>query len=297
MSHRSLFDTIYKSRYTSTDKRIKFEFISAFMETAVAVDVNNVYEWVLSHNGTFGWDEHKEWIPKRTPFPEMWLEWECLHEDGSFNTHSKMGILTTEIPSETSLLKMQGKLPHDKEEEIDFRLQVNVFSVLPPNYPCLVGMAEWNPDDGDFKLYDYEHPVVGEEGEKMKISEMMIAFNVLVPTLMFFNCKNVQVVKKEVSIKQDKAMARKNIIDPEFHFIEIHNKAVKNVYEGGVAKRRTLTHASMVRGHFKTYTEENKLFGQKTGTWFWSSHVRGDFGTPTINDYRVHGPKHKGECQ
>lgn len=33
-----------------------------------------------------------------------------------------------------------------------------------------------------------------------------------------------------------------------------------------------------VRGHFKTYTNENKLMGQHVGTFFWSHHARGDRG-------------------
>lgn len=44
----------------------------------------------------------------------------------------------------------------------------------------------------------------------------------------------------------------------------------------------------MVRGHFKTFTEDNKLFGRLTGTYWWQWQVRGDKSLGTINhEYHV----------
>ena len=44
--------------------------------------------------------------------------------------------------------------------------------------------------------------------------------------------------------------------------------------QGGAESNGLQRALTLCRGHFKTYTEENPLFGQHTGTWFWSSHIR-----------------------
>lgn len=43
----------------------------------------------------------------------------------------------------------------------------------------------------------------------------------------------------------------------------------------------------LVRGHFKTYTEEAPLFGKVAGTYWWGHHVRGVGDTPTERRYDV----------
>lgn len=45
------------------------------------------------------------------------------------------------------------------------------------------------------------------------------------------------------------------------------------------------------RGHFKTYTEENPLFGQHTGTYWWPMHVRGSEDAGEVEkSYSVNPP-------
>jgi hypothetical protein len=45
------------------------------------------------------------------------------------------------------------------------------------------------------------------------------------------------------------------------------------------------------RGHFKTYTEENPLFGEHTGTYWWPMHVRGNEDAGEVEkSYRVNEP-------
>ena len=52
----------------------------------------------------------------------------------------------------------------------------------------------------------------------------------------------------------------------------------------------------MVRGHFKTYTEEAPLFGQATGTYWWSNHTRGDIAAGERRHlYVVRSGKHENE--
>jgi hypothetical protein len=42
------------------------------------------------------------------------------------------------------------------------------------------------------------------------------------------------------------------------------------------------------RGHFKTFTEEARLFGKYTGTYWWPAHVRGSVDEGVVEkDYRV----------
>jgi hypothetical protein len=50
--------------------------------------------------------------------------------------------------------------------------------------------------------------------------------------------------------------------------------------EGGVA-------VHIVRGHFKTYTEERPLFGKRTGTYWWQPMLRGTENRFVLKDYEV----------
>ena len=44
----------------------------------------------------------------------------------------------------------------------------------------------------------------------------------------------------------------------------------------------------LARGHFKSYTEKNPLFGQHTGMWWWQPHVRGQNREGKIvKDYKI----------
>lgn len=44
----------------------------------------------------------------------------------------------------------------------------------------------------------------------------------------------------------------------------------------------------IVRGHFKTFTEDRKLFGRHTGTYWWSPTLKGDASAGvTVSDYTV----------
>ncbi len=43
----------------------------------------------------------------------------------------------------------------------------------------------------------------------------------------------------------------------------------------------------IVRGHFKTYTDEAPLFGNMTGTWWWQPAVRGTAPRFVVKDYEV----------
>ena len=61
---------------------------------------------------------------------------------------------------------------------------------------------------------------------------------------------------------------------------------------------RTIAKAHTVRGHFKTYTEENPHLGKNVGTYWWSTQVRGDRAKGEIKHiYRVNNPEANNEVQ
>ncbi len=52
------------------------------------------------------------------------------------------------------------------------------------------------------------------------------------------------------------------------------------------------------RAHFKTYTEERKLLGKHTGTFFWHEQVRGSLATGlVVKDYEISPPRAAEERQ
>ncbi len=65
-----------------------------------------------------------------------------------------------------------------------------------------------------------------------------------------------------------------------------------NLLAGPSSNDKRIRPFHIARGHFVTYTDERKLFGKYSGTFWKPAHVRGTLDEgEVIKDYRVKGPK------
>jgi len=76
-----------------------------------------------------------------------------------------------------------------------------------------------------------------------------------------------------------------------FKTLEIEPMIEQARYESSNGESELERAQHICRGHFKTYTEENPLFGEHTGTYWWGQHLRGTKDAGEVEkDYRVNEP-------
>ncbi len=95
--------------------------------------------------------------------------------------------------------------------------------------------------------------------------------------LAFYHCKNVQLHEEKISEKLIKARRKRS--KPYFErTYTLSIEPMKKVLGGqGEVHTKGLSHAfHLCRGHLKTYTDNQPLFGKITGTFFWHGHIRGN---------------------
>lgn len=115
------------------------------------------------------------------------------------------------------------------------------------------------------------------KGERMDLSQFAsdIAFTAMY-TLSLANCKNVDLGNESARVESrrtKKELRPEDLAPRSFSTIRLNTPAGAGSEAGGDAHRGRL---HFVRGHFKTYTAENKLLGRHVGTYFWQNHARGD---------------------
>lgn len=93
--------------------------------------------------------------------------------------------------------------------------------------------------------------------------------------LMLINCQNVITE----TVHKKKKGKRKSIPKGEtYKILKFKVKKTSKRYKYGEEEevKETVMPLHICIGHFKTYTEENPLFGRYVGRWWWSALVRGD---------------------
>ncbi|GAA1812559.1 hypothetical protein GCM10009771_13060 [Nesterenkonia flava] len=101
-------------------------------------------------------------------------------------------------------------------------------------------------------------------------------------TLSLANCRNVTLDEEQGRVRS--RQLRKNLgpDGEKEHVYSVINLDRAGPGDSSTKGERGLGRLHFVRGHFKTYTEENKLLGQHVGTFFWSNHARGDRGNGEV---------------
>ena len=107
--------------------------------------------------------------------------------------------------------------------------------------------------------------------------------------ILFTHCRNVTYYEKSHPEKLQKANIKRGKTPQETYRILDIEGLTKQAKSDATTERGELqTALHICRGHFKTYTEENPLFGQHTGTYWWPMHKRGSEKYGKINkDYKI----------
>ena len=148
-------------------------------------------------------------------------------------------------------------------------------------------------DDPDIiqltRLYEYEQEEDNEMGEEEEFRAALSKATVLNDII---NCQNV--VTKDVMPPEK--LNRKRIRNGKlplysYKILEVVKGKPKTKDAGSVPwdyKSPETVRFHLCRGHFKTYTEDSKLFGKYTGTFWWNPQSRGDRGKGIIEkEYSV----------
>lgn len=102
------------------------------------------------------------------------------------------------------------------------------------------------------------------------------------------NCSNVGTVEAEPTYRRQE---KRRLSHAKLPLISYKTLAIKphiSTSSGGGGKGKSQGVAiHIVRGHFKTYTDEAPLFGSMTGTWWWQPQVRGNEPRIVLKDYQV----------
>jgi hypothetical protein len=101
------------------------------------------------------------------------------------------------------------------------------------------------------------------------------------------SCKNITTVDNPPPEKLNKKRAKKNKC-PLFTYKTLVIKPTGKKQASQEAQGLWENRVHLCRGHFKTYTEENPLFGRLTGRYWWQPSVRGNKKKGVVmKDYKV----------
>jgi len=171
-------------------------------------------------------------------------------------------------------------------------VSVIIFNKLSNEIGWLPGMFSYRISIG--KIFDDYGGNIKAYPMQKNIPEEYVKEDALdLTTLDFFlrllNCKNIISERISAPSKLNKKRARKNSL-PLFDYhtltIKINNQSKSSYKTNGIPINHNRIH--FCRGHFKEYTEENKLFGKITGLFWWQPFVRGDNKKGIVlKDYKV----------
>lgn len=145
-------------------------------------------------------------------------------------------------------------------------------SRLDPSTGCLVGETQTGVVPGD----------------ERKSQVYLGAYAVGLYSFAFAHCKNVNVVEQVLSKVETGMFKRKHCKMPlRYHILDI-KPLVKRVREESGEGTEINRALHICRGHFRTYSEQRKLFGKIAGTFWVDEHARGaeEFGT-VVKDYNI----------
>jgi hypothetical protein len=293
----------HELRHSSEQSQRAWWQIRQSCKSAVVLEVSNVCEYLYAADVRENWDL-KEHFPNIAPlFPITFVEMRRpsrivsevhgIQKPPSFMP-SRWGFLIEaadlkqqlyspdEIPVVQELVQ-QGSITSDDISKI--RWGITAFSVWEDEsgeaISILIPITFLIDENGRCMSgpnFVQLNPIISQE-ERQRFSDMCE----ILPSMMwpawlaicFAHCQKVKLIDQKPPEKVQKKRLLKGkeplttyhtlVIEPLEEILRTQGKAESN------GLQRALT---LCRGHFKTYTEESRLFGQHTGTWFWSSYIR-----------------------
>jgi len=222
-------------------------------------------------------DEYPNAAP---PFPRMWIEWK------------------PSTPWWRQVASRFGALVSSELVDGEFRIEICGFCQIPGKAVIMCSRGLWVTADQQGVCRSIEETKVQLKADLNEQSQEGVVYvfaHVPLLTMCFMNCSNVHVDWLPAAPERDKAFMRKHGILPARRVGNIvitpMTKLIGPVLADG---RESIEHrkrqaANLCRGHFKTYTEERKLFGKVAGRFFWRPQDRNSNSQREVErgEYRI----------
>lgn len=239
----------------------------------------------------------------RMPYSVCWFDYTCKREDPEIiGTVLKSGLLVLEITHSILLVYV-----------FDFFKYLNLWTPAPivffisigslfdenKTYPCLLEfLSKGTRPEDIMKTFEgrniqalplYNKNISDKFADKDLLKWAMEHrgdLTLLNTAVMLLGCKNIITEKIYPDAKLQKARVKKGK-QPLFTY---HTLIIKPTgkHQESVPKHLWGNRIHLCRGHFKTYTKENPLFGSITGRFWWQPSVRGQSKNGVVmKDYRV----------
>ena len=193
------------------------------------------------------------------------------------------------IVGEDNISKYGALCIHDPDDDLDkFRvilfqgLRNGGWSVFPRFIIVYPDMAMW--EDSAWETPSKMEYVFKDANSSFRaISTPLHTLNGL---LLFLSCRNVTTKEVPAPDKLNSKRKRKGNL-PIFSYRILVIKSTGKKQES-IPKHLWNNRIHLARGHFKTYTKENPLFGKIVGRYWWQPHVRGrNIDGVVMKDYEI----------
>lgn len=276
------------SRHPKMNDSAGWFFVQQDLSGAVVFDISNVARYIETHG--FKADSIPSFLP---PFERVFLETSFIprsHVPGTLI--QRIGILAHHFTA--------GQEEYRDTPGVNWRIFLELGRLR--GIPFLpVGKAfitTWLDIQGRVTEAKYHHSQQEREyfsAEELEQAEWA-ALGYLKAAYMaigFCHCKNVEIVDGSMAEGALRKKQEKKLGVPLTRYKEL-------IIDPSMSEKRYVghdrpsdgekTHKSLhiVRGHFATYTDDKKLFGRHTGTFWKPAHMRGSEEIGTVyKDYRV----------
>lgn len=216
-------------------------------------------------------------VTNNIPYPSMWLEY-TIWNQWRFN------MIEFVDDKDSDFFRMYNTLGYSDNKGKSWGILPGIVLVtvdnLPP-YRTGIDVVDVNgtPLDNLGASVERLDEMVHDVNTELGISNIF---------LKILQCKNIGVVDVAPSKSQQKRQRRKKKKPFLSHKVLVINPSEKR--KGGINKPHQggSNRVHICRGHFKSYTEDNPLFGKYVGDYWWQPSVRGNKGKgKVVKDYEV----------
>lgn len=248
------------------------------------------------------WGQRKEYYsldddigPMRLPYPEMWMEWYIpatgyrggkryteAHTPARFATY----LYERRLDEDTVLVTVQFMAEAQNDNQPPGKERPILLSEMPFSFEV--------DQQGTYRhatLTAHQPKDLPAKPLRMMTEEANSCLFTVALALNLINCKNVTTAKAgNIAVRRSGREKRQGAQPMAFHTIVLPGMTVER---GRVSRRQAAANEEvlrqhMVRGHFKTFTNERPLLGRHTGTYWWNPAVRGNAKRgKVIQDYEI----------
>lgn len=271
------------------------------LRETVLVRAQNVYDYAWDHAKEQGWEDLGAFTCAKPPFPKMVISWEGKKQNELFHFDAVVGegepdklaeiiageCSSPELELKTTVLDFIDHVVPDKVLIIKIYMDTVDFGV---RVACAIderGQVLIDRRANNAYIMMVGPKALGtEKSREAIVTEVLV---IVLATLQFMNCKNVEVVDNAPTRQQRRAAERRGKKPPvTYKTLVIHPIGKRRAHrEAAQSGAEYALH--ICRGHFKDFRSGPGLGKwHRHGLWWWSPQVRGrETEGRTVKDYEV----------